>query len=229
MMDVFTGLCAVVSFSSLILLTTKLMAVFHTSRSQKATPCGGTINSFVRCVWKKSSTRNTNHQMPLLTSLPARLSTNPCLLKDEKYLPPSSSPNSSALESHIHSFAQTRPRSTYLGRSTFECPRFPSLYGRHKHLSETAYLGLICRLNPSTGRTTVRVHPEDAKLILQAAWGVHANGNEVTLHAARNEEEVEIVKQITQAALGWVCGDNVEEGEDVDEDVNFPRPMWLLA
>lgn len=120
------------------------------------------------------------------------------------------------------------PQSTYLGRSTFEPASPTSLYARHRVFNETKYYGEIISANTEDGFIHSSLHPSDVKTVIEKGWGqrhplsgrltsrltglVDGNqsspveGSRVLLYAPRNDEDLEVIKQIINAAVWWVGG-----------------------
>jgi hypothetical protein len=202
------------------------------SKPRNSPPSTSIAQTIARYVSRKTSLspRLPHHQIlsssPLLPRLPSRQPTLPgfddkATLIDMR----------AVLHTHIHTLATTYSRSTYLGYSTYATPSTPSLYGRHKRLTSTLYLGLICRLNPTSGSLSVRLHPEDATTVVLVGWGQLAGSrDEVIIPAARDEHDLAVQMQILQAAVGYICKGEVEEGEDMQSDgeESVVRPQWLL-
>jgi hypothetical protein len=142
-----------------------------------------------------------------------------------------------ALTTHINNLTTLHPSTLYLGHTTFSHPSTPTLYGRRqKHFPcHTTYLGQICHLSPLTNRLSVRLDPTDIDTVVQAGWGHMSAPNSsetILLHAPRNEHDLTILKQILQAAVGYVCSTGeIEKGNDEilwEESERWERPEWLL-
>jgi hypothetical protein len=210
--------------ASLVLLTMHIFKAYA-CRSQNETTSVTSTSRLARLVQSKVfgiRPQATESQGPLLMSLPVR--NQRTLNKENNDSPPAEI--CTTVSSHMHSIASSHPRSIYLGRSTFESPSIPSLYGKHLHFTNTTYLGVVCTLDPTSGNVSMRLHPEDVANVLSSGWGRKVRGaDEVLIHAPRNEAEMQIVRQCMDAALGWVCRGEVEEGEDIAE---ADRPVWLL-
>lgn len=223
---------ALVAFA---LLTMSLLAAHssNTRKSRRSASIAGTITSFLSRKIPLSSTIS-HHQpassLPLLAPLLTRQITHPGL--DEKHTAQLTSITmQDALSSHIHSLASTYPRCTYLGYSTFETPSAPALYGMHKHLTDTVYLGNICHVDPITGSVTTRLHADDISAVVEAGWGQRApSTDEVLLYTPRDEHDLEVQKTIIQAAIGYVCKSELEDGKDtpLEDPSSLIRPQWLL-
>ena len=209
--------------ASLVLLTMHIFEAY-TSRSQKTTSIISR-SRLARLVQSKVfgiRPQATESQGPLLRPLPVR--NQRTLNKENIDFPPAEI--YATVSSHMHTIASSHPRSVYLGRSTFESPSIPSLYAKHKHFTDTTYLGAVCTLDPTSGSLSMCLHPEDIANVLSGGWGRKLRGvDEVLIHAPRNEAEMQIVRECMDAALGWVCKGEVEEGEDIAE---ADRPEWLL-
>jgi hypothetical protein len=210
--------------ASLVLLT---MLIFeaYTSRSQKTTSIISTsrLGRLVQSKVFGIRPQATDSPGPLLRSLPVR---NQRTLNKKENVDSSPAELYATVSSHMHTIASLHPRSVYLGRSTFESPSIPSLYAKHKHFTNTTYLGAVCTLDPTSGNLSMCLHPEDVANVLSGGWGRKLRGaDEVLIHAPRNEGEMQIVRECMDAALGWVCKGEVEEGEDIEE---ADRPEWLL-
>lgn len=167
-------------------------------------------------------------QGPLLGPIPTRGSRNLAIISEKQTISSSPAEMRATITSHIHAIASSHPRSVYLGRSTFESPSAPSLYAKHKHFTDTTYLGAVCLLDPTNGSLSMRLHPGDIATVQLAGWARKVLGDEVLIHAPRDAAEMQIVRECMDAALGWVCRGEVEEGEDVEEKGSVVRPIWLL-
>ncbi|OAP60981.1 hypothetical protein AYL99_05985 [Fonsecaea erecta] len=129
------------------------------------------------------------------------------------------------------------PQSTYLGRSTFEPESPTSLYARHRVFNETKYYGEILTANTEDGFIHSALHPSDVKTVIEKGWGqrhplsgrvgsrfmrlFNANqpspveGSQVLLYAPRDQEDLEVIKEIINAAVWWVGGiDNRVDDEN---------------
>ncbi|EXJ59153.1 hypothetical protein A1O7_06584 [Cladophialophora yegresii CBS 114405] len=130
------------------------------------------------------------------------------------------------------------PVSTYLGRSTFEPASPTSLYARHRAFNETQYYGEIISANTEDGFIHSSLHPSDVRVVIEKGWGqrhplsgrltarltglVDANqpspveGSKVLLYAPRNNEDLDVIGKILNAAVWWVGGiDNSFDNEQV--------------
>ncbi|KAH0842991.1 hypothetical protein AYO21_03294 [Fonsecaea monophora] len=129
------------------------------------------------------------------------------------------------------------PQSTYLGRSTFE-PESPiSLYARHRVFDETKYYGEILSANTEDGFIHSTLHPSDVKIVIEKGWGQrhplsgrvgsrfmrlfsanqpsHVEGSQVLLYAPRDQDDLEVIQNIINAAVWWVGGiDNRVDAEN---------------
>jgi hypothetical protein len=88
--------------------------------------------------------------------------------------------------------------------------------------------GEVCHAHPSDGSIHLTLHPKDAAIVLQQAWGerhpLSSGGwlarfvpvGFVMVYAPRDEEEVKIVMGIVKAAVWWVGGVDVEKAEGGD-------------
>jgi hypothetical protein len=210
--------------ASLVLLTMHIFEAY-TSRSQKTTSIIST-SRLARLIQSKVfgiRSQATESQGPLLRSLPVR---NQRTLNKKENIDSPRAEMYATVSLHMHTIASSHLRSVYLGRSTFESPSIPSLYAKHKHFTNTTYLGPVCTLDPTSGSLSMCLHPEDIANVLSGGWGRKVRGaDEVLIHAPRNEAEMQIVRECMDAALGWVCKGEVEEGEDIAE---ADRPVWLL-
>jgi hypothetical protein len=82
--------------------------------------------------------------------------------------------------------------------------------------------GEVCHAHPSDGSIHLTLHPKDAAIVLQQAWGERhplstggwlsrfVPAGFVMVYAPRDEEEVKIVMGIVKAAVWWVGGIDVE-------------------
>ena len=130
---------------------------------------------------------------------------------------------------------KTYPQSTYLGRSTYEPSSPTSLFARHRVFDETKYLGEIISANAEDGFIHSSLHPSDVKTVIEKGWGqrhplsgrltsrltglVDGNqpspiaGSKVLLYAPRNDEDLEVIKHIINAAVWWVGGIDSRDDE----------------
>ncbi|EXJ71350.1 uncharacterized protein A1O5_05157 [Cladophialophora psammophila CBS 110553] len=129
------------------------------------------------------------------------------------------------------------PQSTYLGRSTFEPESPTSLYARHRAFNETKYYGEILSANTEDGFIHSTLHPSDVKTVIEKGWGQRhplsgrvgsrvmrffsanqpspVEGSQVLLYAPRNNEDLEVIENIINAAVWWVGGiDNRVDDEN---------------
>lgn len=219
---------------ALIALASLTMSQYTGRQSKtRASPSSTSLAQIIaRYVSRKTSLsprlphHDTLSSAPLLPRLPPRQPTLPGF--DDKL---TSIDMHAALHTHIHTLASTYSRSTYLGYTTYTTPSAPSLYGRHKRLTSTVYLGPICQIDPTTSSLCVRLHAEDIDNVAKSGWGQLADSrDEVVIAATRDEHDLEVQMQIIQAAIGYVCKGEVEEGEEnrVDVEDSVPRPQWLL-
>lgn len=133
------------------------------------------------------------------------------------------------------------PQSTYLGRSTFESDSPTSLYARHRAFNETKYYGEIISANAEDGFIHATLHPNDVKTVMEKGWGqrhplsgrlvsrltglVDGNqpspveGSRVLLYAPRNNEDLEAIEQILNAAVWWVGG--IDNRVDDEKDLGY--------
>lgn len=117
--------------------------------------------------------------------------------------------------------------STYLGRSTFEGGN-TTLFARHRVFDQTKYHGEIIGAHVDTGSMTVTIHPADVRAVIENGWGqrhplssrraawvrhlttsAHLTpkaGTQVILYSPRNQEELNLVEQVVNAAVWWVGG-----------------------
>lgn len=208
----------------------------HQFQTRRISPSTSITQTIARYVSRKTSLSPTiaRYQAdsfgPSLATLPHRQTTHPGL--DSKHTAQLTSIDmQAALSNHIHSLASTYSRSTYLGYSAFATPSAPALYGRHKRFTDTIYLGMICHVDPTTGSISVRLHADDVNTVVRAEWGkLASSADEVIMLAARDEDDLDIQKQILHAAIGHVCKDEEEEGQDTlsEGENNVIRPQWLL-
>ena len=87
--------------------------------------------------------------------------------------------------------------------------------------------GEICHAHPSDGSLHLTLHPADAKLVLEAGWGERhplarggwlerfVPGGFMMMYAPRNEEEVDVVAELIQAAAWWVGGEDIKTPADI--------------
>jgi hypothetical protein len=205
----------------------------HITLQRKTTPSSTITGTVIHYLTRSNTPRHLSQSSgPLLAALQRRQPTLPNFSStDSARL--TRIDTATTLAAHIHTLSSTYSRNTYLGASTFSDPSTPSLYGRSKRLTSTMYLGLICQLLPS-GHLAVRLHADDITAVTEAGWAVRSPSSrsysdEVHLHAPRDEHDLEVLKGIIQAAMGYVGNDSIEEGEDgKDEDDRLVRPLWLL-
>ena len=120
------------------------------------------------------------------------------------------------------------PQHTYLGRSTFEPESPTSLYARHRVFNETKYYGEIISANTEDGFIHCTIHPSDVKTVIEKGWGQRdplsgrmgswakklmngnqaspVEGSQVLVYAPRDNEDLEAIKNIIDAAVWWVGG-----------------------
>lgn len=87
-------------------------------------------------------------------------------------------------------------------------------------------MGEVCHAHPSDGSIHLTLHPTDAAIVLQQAWGERhplSSGGWLTrfvppgfvmVYAPRTQEEVDVVMEIVKAAVWWVGGVDLS-GESV--------------
>ncbi|KIV88551.1 hypothetical protein PV10_08224 [Exophiala mesophila] len=119
------------------------------------------------------------------------------------------------------------PESIYLGRSTFEGGN-ATLFARHRVFDQTKYHGEIVGMHVDSGSMTVTIHPDDVRAVIENGWGqrhplssrsatwlrysttsAHHTpkaGTQVILYAPRNQEELNLIEQVINAAVWWVGG-----------------------
>lgn len=74
----------------------------------------------------------------------------------------------------------------------------------------------VAHVHPSENSLHVYVSPQDAKLVMKRGWGQRfpvtwlAPPSWIMVYAPRNEEEVEVVKEIVRAAICFAIGKNVD-------------------
>lgn len=131
------------------------------------------------------------------------------------------------LRTVIANINTTYPHTTYLGRSTFEQGNI-TLFARHRVFDHTKYYGEIVRADNMDGFLSTTLHPSDVRTIIEKGWGqrhpmssrraswllrLQGQGQvyptpafRVVLYAPRNQEDLEAVEQIINAAVWWVGG-----------------------
>ncbi|OAL53660.1 hypothetical protein IQ07DRAFT_502241 [Pyrenochaeta sp. DS3sAY3a] len=130
----------------------------------------------------------------------------------------------SSLHSLMQGFASMPPYSKYIESrpSKTEGGTGPAIYVKpdvktinpnaHKIFYEVAHV------HPAENSLHVYVSPKDARLVMQKGWGQRfpvtwlAPPSWIMVYAPRNEEEVEIVKEIVRAAVCFAVGGDVEAG-----------------
>ena len=171
-----------------------------------------------------------------LETLPQRRGTRPAVEGfsspiQRTQLPPWEEKNvQDRLRSLIIEIPEKYSQSTYLGRSTFE-PSLPTtLFARHRIFDKTKYLGEIISANAEDGFVHSTLHSSDVKTVIEKGWGqrhplsgrltsrltglVDSNqpspvaGSKVLLYAPRDDNDLEIMKHIINAAVWWVGGIN---------------------
>jgi hypothetical protein len=131
---------------------------------------------------------------------------------------------SAALHDLMREFASTAPYSKYIETrpSKTEGGTGPAIYVKpdvktinpvaHKIFYEVAHV------HPAENSLHVYVSPVDAKLVMKRGWGQRfpvtwlAPPSWIMVYAPRNEDEVEIVREIVRAAVCHAVGINVEAG-----------------
>jgi hypothetical protein len=124
----------------------------------------------------------------------------------------------------MHEFANTAAYSKYIETrpSKTEGGTGPAIYVKpdiktinpvaHKIFYEVAHV------HPAENSLHVYVSPQDAKLVMKRGWGQRfpvtwlAPPSWIMVYAPRNEEEVEIVREIVRAAVCHAVGINVGAG-----------------
>lgn len=131
------------------------------------------------------------------------------------------------LRTVITNINTTYPHTTYLGRSTFENGDI-TLFARHRVFDYTKYYGEILRVDNIDGFLSMSLHPTDVRTIIEKGWGqrhplsnrsgswlLHLQGqtqaystpsSRVVVYAPRNQEDLESIGQIINAAVWWVGG-----------------------
>lgn len=129
--------------------------------------------------------------------------------------------------------AEENPDTLYLGRSTFESEIGDvSLYAKRKTYSgKTEWRGKVLESSHADGLVETKLHPADAKLVIDMGWGRYqrpswnctpwtlSKPEDVCVEARspRDQEEVEVVKQIVRAGAWWglvqIGGDEEEKLE----------------
>lgn len=77
----------------------------------------------------------------------------------------------------------------------------------------------VAHVHPAENSLHVYVSPPDAKLVIQRGWGQRfpvtwiAPPSWIMVYAPRNEDEVEIVREIVRAAVCFAVGQNL--GQDL--------------
>jgi hypothetical protein len=110
-------------------------------------------------------------------------------------------------------YIETRPSKTEGGTGTaiYVKPDVETINPvAHKIFYEVAHV------HPAENSLHVYVSPQDAKLVMRRGWGQRfpvnwlAPPSWIMVYAPRNEEEVEIVREIVRAAVCFSVGQNVE-------------------
>lgn len=131
------------------------------------------------------------------------------------------------LRSVITTINSTYPHTTYLGRSTFEDGNI-TLFARHRVFDHTKYYGEILNADNFDGFMSTTLHPADVRTVIEKGWGQRhplssrraswflrllgqaqatpTPSSRVVLYAPRNQEDLEAVEQIINAAVWWVGG-----------------------
>ncbi|KAF1831944.1 hypothetical protein BDW02DRAFT_641114 [Decorospora gaudefroyi] len=129
---------------------------------------------------------------------------------------------SSTLHNLMQDFAKTAPYSHYIDSrpSKTEGGTGPAIYVKpdvstinpaaHKIFYEVAHV------HPAENSLHVYVSPLDAKLVMKRGWGLRfpvtwlAPPSWIMVYAPRNEEEVEVVREIVRAAVCYAVGLDVD-------------------
>jgi hypothetical protein len=129
---------------------------------------------------------------------------------------------SSTLHNLMHEFASTPAYSPFIDQrpSKTEGGTGPAIYVKpdvktinpvaHKIFYEVAHV------HPAENSLHVYVSPQDAKLVMKRGWGQRfpvswiAPPSWIMVYAPRNEEEVEVVREIVRAGICFAVGRNVE-------------------
>ena len=128
----------------------------------------------------------------------------------------------------IIDLANRYPLNTYLGRSTFEPASSTSLYARHRIFNKTKYYGEIVSANATDFFIHATLHPSDVKIMIERGWGQRdplsgrfgslakrlisgaypgpVTGSQVLIYAPRHNEDLDVIKDIIDAAVWWVGG-----------------------
>ncbi|KAJ4371423.1 hypothetical protein N0V83_004640 [Neocucurbitaria cava] len=131
---------------------------------------------------------------------------------------------SATLHNLMQDFASTAPYSSYIETrpSKTEGGTGPAIYVKpdvktinpmaHKIFYEVAHV------HPAENSLHVYVSPQDAKLVIKRGWGQRfpvtwlAPPSWIMVYAPRNEEEVEVVREIVRAAVCFAVSQNVQTG-----------------
>jgi hypothetical protein len=160
-----------------------------------------------------------------LTKLPKRLGSRPKVrgIAPHRQSDQKASPQIfQALRESILSLATQHPQKLRHGTSCLE-KHGPGLFA-HPPINRSRHCnGEVCHAHPSDGSIHLTLHPADAAIVLQQAWGerhpLSSGGwlarfvppGFVMVYAPRNEDEVEVVVGIVKAAVWWVGGTDLEE------------------
>jgi hypothetical protein len=141
----------------------------------------------------------------------------------QRQLPEKITPGASvALHDLMREFANTAPYSNYIENypSKTEGGTGPAIYVKpdvktinpvaHKIFYEVAHV------HPADNSLHVYMSPLDAKLVMKRGWGQRfpvtwlAPPSWIMVYAPRNEDEVEVVREVVRAAVCHAVGMNVE-------------------
>jgi hypothetical protein len=158
--------------------------------------------------------------------VPDRVGNRPTLTRwtlPQRQFPEKITPNaSSVLQNLMQEFASTSAYSPYIETrpSKTEGGTGPAIYVKQhvKTINPVAHKIFyeVAHVHPSDNSLHVYVSPPDAKLVIKRGWGQRfpvtwlAPPSWIMVYAPRNEEEVEIVREIVRAAVCFAVGENVE-------------------
>ncbi|KAF2431102.1 hypothetical protein EJ08DRAFT_670182 [Tothia fuscella] len=179
----------------------------------------------IRNPYLPSTTITWPNRPSYLTKLPKREGTRPTV---RGIAPHRQSDQKASLEifqklrDRIFALAVGHPMKLRHGTSCLE-KHGPGLFARNVINRSRHCNGEVCHAHPSDGSIHLTLHPADAAIVLQQAWGerhpLSTGGwlarfvppGFVMVYAPRNEEEVDVVMGIVKAAVWWVAGTDLEE------------------
>jgi hypothetical protein len=133
-----------------------------------------------------------------------------------------------SLASIIVDFERTHQTQCYLGRSTFKNNN-TALFARTTGYSKTKYHGEICHAHPNDGSMHLNMHPADIKVVMEAGWGERPSlawenwwwnmicpvpAGLTLVYSPREEKELDVMKDIINAAAWWMSGVDSKSIED---------------